>query len=472
LKNLLLLIPLILFANVNVSVNKEKLYIGEELVVSISANGKDIKFPSIKSIDGERIVGTSSSESINIINGNMSQTITKSFILYPKKDLTIPSFKVYVNGKLYKTKPIHITVTAPKQTKGDFELDINVSKHNLYLGESAIFTIKFIQKNKAASIQIQKPTIPGFLLKQINSNETDKGDEKILTYTFLITPQKVGNYNVGPLVAHIGKVVQSNSNDFFGFQMAQIKYYNVYSNNLHINVKPIPQNSIYGDFNISLNAKHILNANEVNKATLTIKGCGDFYSLNNMNLTIPNATIYPNKMQKKLYIKNNRLCGEAIQTFNIVASNDYTIPSISLKIFDGNSTKIIKTKKIDVKILNATKPIHKPSEKKITPVTSKPKQHSHSINSRFIILIALTSLIIGIIIGILIYVIYIKLKDEEIKAIKNANNPKELLNLIKKYEYNNQIKAIMEQLEENIYKNKNNQINKKEIIKIIKSLRK
>ena len=461
-RTLLLLIPLILLANVSVSVNKKQLYVGEELVVSITASGHNIKFPTITKIDNEPIVGTSKSENINIINGQMSETITKSFILYPRKDITIPSFSVYVDGKLYKTKPIHIKVLTPKQTKGDFELDINVSKNNLYLGESAIFTIKFIQKSNAASIQIQRPQIPGFLLKQISSNEKEEGNTKILTYKFLIIPQKVGNYTIGPLIAQIGKIEKQNDNDFFGLQIAQITYQNIYSNTINIKVNPIPENSIYGDFNISINAKKKVKANEVNKVTLTIKGCGDFYSLNSINLTIPNVTIYPEKMKKKLFIKNNKLCGVAKETFNIIATNDYTIPSIILKTFDGK-LKILKTKEIKVKVSN-TKNLN--IQKNIKTPTKAPQIHY-----KWFIIAIIISLTTGIIIGILIYLFYTKLKDEEIKAIKKANE-KELINILKKYSDNEKIKEIIEKIEENIYKNTNNPINKKEIIKLIKQLRK
>jgi len=466
---LFLLIPLILFASsVNVTVNKKVLTSGEELIVTISAQGKNIKFPNIQEIDGNKIVGTSNSDNISIINGKMSETITKSFILFPQKNLTIPSFSVIINGKVYKTKPIHIKVIEPKQTKGNFELDINVSKKSLYLGEDAILTLKFIKKAPAQSVQIQRPYIKNFLIKEINSKEIKKANEDILIYKFLIIPQKTGSYQIGPYIAQVGKLVQTQTDNFFGLQITSMQYKNIYSNRLKIEVKPIPKGSIYGDFHISIKAKKELKADEPNKITLIISGCGDFYSIEPFNLNIKNATVYQHKPKLFLNIKNNKLCGKFVQTFVVIANNSYIIPSFKLKTFDGK-IHIISTPKIYVKIKNSLNILNK--HKNIpyvkTPISNMKK---NKINLGFIIFISLASLIIGILIGILILKAYNYLKNDEIIKIKKADQ-KELLNILKKYEENKEIKKIMEQIEENIYKNANNKINKKDIIKIIKQIR-
>ena len=458
-KILMLLIPFILLATgVNISVNKKTLYSGQELIITLSAEGENIKFPNIQEIEGNTIIGTSTSDNISIINGKMKETITKSYILYPKKSFTIPSFDVYINGKIYKTKPIKIQVLTPKQTKGDFELDINISKNNLYLGENAILKLTFIKKADAESIQIQRPYIKNFFLKEINSTEITKNKQDIIHYNFLIIPQKSGKYKVGPLIAKIGKLVKINTDNFI--KIASLKYQNIYSNKLNINVKPIPKNSIFGDFNISIKSKNEIKANEPNNVTLKISGCGDFYSIEPFNLNIDNTTIYKRKPKLNLSIKNNKLCGVYTQTFSIIANNNYVIPSIKLKTFNGK-IHTISTPKIYVKVKNPIK------SENITYT----KTSDNKLNLKFIILISLISLIVGIVIGILFLKAYNYLKNSEYTKIKKANE-KELLNILKKYEENKKIKEIMQKIEENIYKNAKNKINKKEIIKIIKEIKK
>ena len=464
-KFLLITLPLILLAGiVNVSVNKKTLNSGDELIITITATGKKIKFPNIQEIDGNTIVGTSNSTNITIINGEMKENISKSFILYPQKDLTIPSFSVIVDGKVYKTKPIHIKVIKPKQTKGDFELDINVSKNNLYLGESAILTLKFIKKANADSIQIQKPFIKNFILKEINSKKSYKNNEEILIYKFLIIPQKTGIYEVGPFIAQVGKIIKQNIDDFFGLNIANIQYKNIYSNTLKIKVNPIPNNTIYGDFNISVNAKKEVKANEINNVKFLINGCGNFYSLKDIDLNINNATVYKSKPKLNLFIKNGKLCGSFSQTFNIIADNSYKIPSVKINTFDGK-IHTISTPEIFVKVKNNN--ILLPANTKIkeennTKQILTPKKNINPF------LISIISLIIGAIIGIIFFKLYSNYKNSEFSKIKKADE-KELLNILKKYEENDKIKEIMQKIEENIYKNANNKIDKKEIIKIIKS---
>ncbi|WP_457564975.1 BatD family protein, partial [Caminibacter sp.] len=127
-KKLLLLLPLILLASVKVSVNKTHLIKGEDLIITITAEGKNVIFPNLNKIAGFEVIGNSESSNIVIINGNVKESVSKSYIIMPDRNFTIPSFSVSVNGKVFKTKPIHITVSIPKQTKGDYTLDINLSK--------------------------------------------------------------------------------------------------------------------------------------------------------------------------------------------------------------------------------------------------------------------------------------------------------------------------------------------------------
>ena len=465
---LILLIPFILFAaGVNVKVNKKVLNAGEELIVTISAEGENIKFPNIQEIDGNTVVGTSTSDNISIINGKMKETITKSYILYPQKSLTIPSFSVIIDSKTYKTKPIKVKVTIPKQTKGNFELDINVSKKELYLGENAILKLKFIKKADAQSIQIQRPYIKNFLIKEIGSKEIKKENEDIIVYKFLIIPQKSGKYTIGPLLAQIGKLVKTKTDDFIGLQIASMKYQNIYSNKIQINVNPLSSNAIYGDFNITVNAKKEVESNEPNKIKVVISGCGDFYSIEPFSLNIKNATVYQGKPKLDLDIKNNKLCGSFTQVFTVIANRNYKIPPFKLKTFDGK-IKTVSSQETDVQIKNAHATIKTDKKNLLTNPMPNP-QNSH-INLAYLLLISLISLIVGILIGIIFVRVYNKIKNSEITKIKKADE-KELLNILKKYEENDKIKEIMQKIEENIYKNAGNKIDKNEIIKIIKNLR-
>jgi len=176
-KLFLLILPLFLLAFVNVCVNKKTVYPGEEIIFTIEATGNNIKFPNIKDINHFPVQGTAITQNITILNGNMQKSVSKSYIFFPTKNVTIPEFNVIVDSKTYKTKPIKITVTKPKESKNsDFKIKLSVNKTNAFIGEPIIFKIKFFQKEGTTpqSIEIQKPNFNDFLTKQISKKEYNK----------------------------------------------------------------------------------------------------------------------------------------------------------------------------------------------------------------------------------------------------------------------------------------------------------
>ncbi len=466
-RKILFLLPILLFASVSVNVNKKHINIGEELIITIKADGSNIEFPQISRIDGYQIIGTSVSNNIVAINGNIKESVEKSYIIMPDKNITIPSFTVKVNGKTYHTKPIKITVTTPKQTKGDYTLDINLSKNRAYLGENLILTIIFKEKKPFKQVNIQQPNAPGSVIKFISKKETENGVE----YKFLLLPQKSGKIKIGPFIANVGIEVKKS---IFGdplFTVSEIKYKTVYSNTLTLNVFPIPKNSVYGNFHISLSAKKRIKADTPNNISLKITGCGDFYDLPDFSLNIPNTTVYTKKPLFNLSLKNGKICGVYEKNFTVLAQNNYVIPTFVLNEYNG-TLHTLKTKPLNVTVWGSSAN-SRPNSLNVTKIANKTQKQTsknNTENKNFQWLTYLVLLISGIIIGGAGVFLIKKNRDELIVKIKKADE-KELFNILLHYEKHPEIKKILEKLEENIYQNRHNKIDKKEIIKIIKRLR-
>ena len=468
-KKLLLLLPVLLLAFVNVHVNKTNIYPGEEIIYTIEASGNNIKFPKIKNIDGFPVQGTAISQNITILNGNMQKTVSKSYIFFPTKNVTIPSFEVQVDNKKFKTKPVKIKVTKPKESKNsDFKIKLSVNKNKAYIGEPIIFKIKFFQKKDTSpqSIEIQRPSFNDFIAKQISKKEyTDKGFN-ITEYSFLLIPQKAGDYKLGPILAKIGYLSKETpfNDPFFNLMTSSLKYKNIFSNEVDLNVSAIAQNSVYGEFRAKLTAdKTKIKANEPVKITLEIKGCGDFYDLPDFKLNIPDATVYENSPKIKTFIKNGKLCGTYTKEFTVISNQNISVPAIEFKTFDGE-IKTVKTNRILITVQNSHKTKNTPLQKEIK------QKIIYKTQTNYIMLFLV--FVIGVIVGILsTYVIKLKLPENDniIRKIKKADE-KELFNILLEYSYHPEIEKILKDLEENIYNNKHNKINKKQIIKIIKSI--
>jgi hypothetical protein len=453
---LVFLMPVLIIAgNLHISVNKTKILPNEEVIITLSAKGKNIIFPNPDKIAGYPVLGTSINNNIMVINGEVKESVSKTFVIAPDKNITVPSFKVKIDGKIFTTKPIKIEVTSPKQTKGDYELELNISKKSLYIGESAILSIKFIKQKDIDSVQIQNPANENFYLKEISKTNLANGVE----YKFLLIPLKSGTFNIGPIYAKIGHQVKEK---LFGdpfFTMTSMKYETIYSNKLNINVKPIPKNTIFGDFNLKVKAKKEVLANKPNTATLKLTGCGDFINMKEFKLKIKNASVYPDKPKINTFIKNNKLCGTLEQNFTIISDTNYTIPSITLNEFDSKKIKTLTTLPIKVNVINSNKTSPTPKINK-KPLETSNKNHYYLI-----------AFLGGLLSGSIITFIILRFKREKdiYSQIKSAKE-KELFKILLSYKDYPEIKNILEKLEENIYNNANHKIDKKEIIKILKRL--
>ena len=468
-KKILILLPLFLFSALNVYVNKHKIYPGEEVVYTIEASGNKIEFPQIDKIEEFEIKGVSHQKNITIINSEIKKTIAKSYIFFPTKNITIPSFKVKIDNKIYHTKPIKIEIKKYQENNNsDYKIKISINKNKAFLTEPLIFTINFFQKESATpnSIEIQKPNLDNFFIKKISKKTYKKNNYKVTEHKLLLIPQKAGKYQIGPLLAKIGFIKKTNIDPFFSnFFVSSLNYINIISNKIHLDILPIPNDSIYGDFKAKLIAnKTTIKANEPVKITLEINGCGDFYDLPDFKLNISDVTIYENTPSIKTYIKNKKLCGNYKKEFTIISNKDIIIPPIAFKAFN-KKLYTVKTNQIYIKIKNTAKSIINSKEENKTII-----KHSKTTSNDYMLLVL--GIVIGVIIGFLIaFLIKKRTKDDLITKIKKANQ-KELFSLLLPYSNNKQIEKILQDLEKNIYKNQNNPISKKEIIKIIKNLNK
>jgi len=418
---IILIFVINLFA-VSVNVDKQNVIKGDSVSFSITASGGNVVFPDIKKIDGNTIEAVSSSTNIVGVNGNYERTLTKTYIFTPMHSLTIPSYKVLVDGKAEYTQPIRINVLKDLKTDKSFKLEVNTSKTAI-VGYPNKVIIKFYQKTntKLNSVALEMPK-GDFTLKQIGKEKDYyEGIYHVVEIKYVIIPKKEGiiDFDVRLKLGFATQTV-----DAFGFITNSMRY-KVLQKEIKIKAKKV-YDGLIGDFNISLNVdKTKVNANTPVNATLIIEGDGDLSSLGNIKLDIPNVTVYDNKP----IIKDNKY----IEKYVIVADNNYTIPPLSLSFYSlkEKRVKTISTKPINI-IVRATH-IQKPLIKKEVNTTIKTVEKiKYKIDYRFIAI----AFILGGIFGFLISKINLK-KDKL---------PKNLYNSLLPYADNPKIKEILHKL--------------------------
>ena len=481
-----------IFANVDVSVSSPAVYRGDIVNYTISADGTNIDFPKIKEIDKYPIIGTSSAQSINIINGTTTRTISKTYSFRPDKSLTIPSFTVKADGKSYKTKELKVEVLKPQASKNGqaFVLEMRLNKKEAFVGEPIKLTVAFKRKLNAHidKLQLSEPKLDNFWVKRVDRVENGSEGEYIFEKRYYqIFPQKAGEFKIPSIEALIG-IVQSGrgafSDPFFSSFIQDLDWHKIYSNDLNLKVHPLPDNlELYGSYKIEAKADRTkVYANKPVNLTITIEGEGNIDDIKKFNPTIDSAIVYADEPKISSQLVGGVYRGTFIQKIAIIADNNFTIPSMELKYFDKDTKKVktIKTKPIDIEVIGGDKSIHKSSSIEVSPSSKIEAPKVQTITKTKIVkvkekaYIKYIFLAVGFILGasgvLSFYLIknrVIKRENDMVKAIKKAKNDRELFNTLLPYAKKDKIISnALNRLEENIYRNGKNKIDREELMEV------
>jgi len=486
----LLLFSTLLFAGVKVSVSPDVIYSGDNVHYTISLEGKNPKFPNLNKVAGYGIVGISTSNSINIINGNYKSTVSKTYIFAPKKSIVIPSYEVEVDGQKYKTKTLNVTVAKPTASKSgdEFSISMNMDKNDVYVGEPIKLDVNFKYKlsSKADKIMISPLKIDNFWIKGDKKPvKTMQNDTVVQTYHYVIFPQKSGDFTIKPTQVNIGLFNRRNmggnlfQDPFIDALDQTLEWKKYISNKLFVHVKPLPNNlEVYGKFNIKASVdKTTVKANKPVNLTIKIKGIGNIDDVKKFSLDFDNVVAYSDEPVIKTGLNSGVYGGVFTQKIALIADSDFTIPSLKFSYFDKDLKKMVtkRTKPIFIKVTGTKKQVIVPKIE-----IGRGIKTTNSPNTKTVVKEVKVShekgflyLFVGFLFGILVSIGYVKfskrknVKEETpiIKKIKKSKNDKELFETLlpygKKYKF---IKDKLEILEANIYGNSKNTIDKKEII--------
>lgn len=466
---LLVCLPIILNATVTASLDKIAIYKGDRVTLSIKAVGDDIKFPNIVSIAGYRAEGTSSSSQMYIVNSQVTKSETKSYIFSPTKSIEVESFNITVDGKVEQTKPLYLKVVKPQTSKsGDkFIYKISLSKNKVYQGEAIRAILKFSYKigTNPLDVNLEKFAPKHFWIKEL-SNPKAKEENGYVSQSinFLLFPQMAGKQTIDNQVINVATRQRKT-----GF----VQWKKIISNRVNIEVLPLPDGlNVQGSYNITATADKLnIKENEPINLTIKIKGFGNIDDIEPLRLTLKDEVVYASKPEIKNILQDGKYGGEFIQKISIIAHKDFTIPTIEFKYFDIKTKKIkkIKTKSIDIKVESEIKNTPKIETKNISKIVQLPPKviiQKEDEGIKYIYAI------IGFIIGVVTFYIFTKKKTTTKhqlpieKKIKKSKNNKAIYKVLLPYSQDKKLLNIMKDLEENIYNDGKNKIDKKMIIEL------
>ncbi|MDA3893000.1 MAG: BatD family protein [Salinivirgaceae bacterium] len=362
---------------------------GEQFRISYTLNqkGRDFQSPNFgefRILSGPNV---SSSSSVQIVNGNMTQSVSYTYnfvaMALAEGKHTISAAAVKVKNKEYKSNAISIEVVkgnagaknvggtetstvdnTNSKNKGLF-VSVNVNKKTLYQGESLVAEIKvYTQKSLSGFEDIKLPPFTGFWSQDIESpqqiqlhRENVNGQiyEVGLFKKVLLFPQRFGDVVIDPfeITMITQERVRSSSpfDDFFGGSVRRVPY-KLASKAVNIKVKPLPANKpsdfngAVGQFTLSANVDNTkVKANEAINLKIKISGNGNLKLIKPLKVDFPpDIDVYDPKTSLNSKASTAGVNGNISFDYLFIPryAGTYRIAPITFSYFD-TSTKTYKT---------------------------------------------------------------------------------------------------------------------------------
>lgn len=369
-------------------------------VLLLDGSGTDLKLPDLA---GFRLVSgpaTSSSTSIQYINGQMTRTqsSTYTFVLLAlnEGEYTIGPASIVSEGKTIESNPVTIQVsggqavipslspqtTSPPTSRtadsgnADMFIRTTVSSANVFQGQPVAVTFKFYTRLDVSNLENPKPpSFTGFFRQEIETSPLRSLEREVLNGQIyatgilgkvLLFPQRTGELDIEPYeldVAVRERVAPSDRSvfdDFFG--RVQTVKKQVVSNPVKVNAKPLPpgrpQNfsGAVGSFTIQASTdKTKGKAHEPITYRLRIAGSGNLKLVEQPRIDFPPGfEVYDPRLIES--ITNTESGSSGSRTYEILViprhHGNYRIPSASLSYFDPSAGeyKTVRTSEILLEI--------------------------------------------------------------------------------------------------------------------------
>ncbi len=456
-------------ASVTAHVEPPVVYSGETATYVLTITGEKVHKPIVTDICGNNIVSAGSQTNIEMVNANYKKSYVFSYEFAPKKSCVIAPTNVEIDGKIEKSNEVKVVVKPASQDKNAaFLLSLKASKSDIFVGEPFILHLELKQSKRLAVVdnRFMKPDFKGFWVKGESRITREETPEYIIRHVdYKLAPQREGNLTIKP--AQIRIALRANRRDMWNSFMPQVKWKNYSSNEVQIHAKPLPNNAkIVGNFTISAEAnKQEIASSEAVNVTVTVEGEGNLEDIESFKPYINGVNVFDEKIE----IHGNTLT----QKFAFVSDKDFTIPPFKLAFYNLTTKRVeqIKTEPIYIKVKGSAKttaPLNIKKDERSKPVVKKAQELGATANGTFSYIWLIIAFVVGIIVGVVLMVVkpFQKVKKEKCFNIKDEKLL--LFKLLPYRDSDRDVKIIVDILEENLYRDKKEKIDKKLLKEVLK----
>lgn len=385
--------PLWAAPSIQAKLDKDEVALDDTLILTVTIRGGTmLSSPDIPAQGNFDVVGRSSGNSIEIINGIMSSTMTFQYILSPRAEgeFNLGPIKVYIEGEEYSAPALHVSVTAAQGPRSyipstpsmpgappgyppafsarpsvqdpsaegsgekykDTFITAETDLHEAYVGQQVLYTFRLYSAVSVQGAQLNLPEFKDFITEELTKEKKYQVQLNGRTYAvnewrFALFPTKAGMLKTGEgKVQGNVPVPMANSpfNDpFFTGFATSLRPKTFIAPNVDVKVKelpPAPANftGLVGQFQMnSTLSKEVLNLGETSDYRVEISGRGNIAEANLPKIeNISNFKIYPSKPEVQVQKGVQGLQGKKIFAYAFVADRpgSTTIPALSFSYFD------------------------------------------------------------------------------------------------------------------------------------------
>jgi uncharacterized glyoxalase superfamily protein PhnB len=352
----------------------------------LNANGSEFVAPEITGF--QVLSGPNQSSSFQMVNGNVSQSLSFSYIVRAQKEGTyeVGPARIKANGQVIQSNALTIKVKkgAPAQQQAqqgvqqqpqqqqqaqqprapggeDVFAKIEVSRTNVMLGEKLTARLKVYTRFSIVGFDsMDFPSFDGFYNRAVDQGNQIQMEQEVVngvTYqvgvirTFVLYPQKTGKLEISPLsmTAIVRQEVQGRRRSFwdpFGISYQDIPM-ELRSKPVTITVDPLPAgrpvdfSGLTGNFKLTAKMdRNEVRSNEAVNLTVTISGEGNLFQVQKPKIDFPpDIEAYDPKVSDNIKVTAGGISGS--KTFEYVLipryAGDFEIGPFNFSYFDPSS---------------------------------------------------------------------------------------------------------------------------------------
>lgn len=373
----------------NAKVSKTKLALNERLRVDfvMNADGDNFKQPTFEGF--QVITGPIQQVSQSWVNGKSSFNKTYSYILLPTREgkISIKQASIEIEGEIYKTSPVEVTVTAAVQqprdpndnsvTKEDaIHLEAEVSKSNPYINEPITVIYKLYVSYDVNVNQwrpLDNPKYNNFWSQNIDIKNlvvedcTYKGERYrcVVLRKTVLYPQKEGKLEIEGLTLDIDLQLPTRRRDFFGRPLMTNDSKRVATGSKFIQVKPLPENGKPEDFSGAVGSfdfqvtpsRNYLKHGESVELKMTVSGSGNLKLIDLPKPVVPSAfEMYDPVKKEEVNTNLSGMSGKISSIYTLIPQfkGNFVIKPITFSYFDlkSGSYKTLSSAPIEIEVLD------------------------------------------------------------------------------------------------------------------------